>query len=167
MNEIISLPVELDCPEWCTSHRGQKAIHDGYMPDDVPVNEVKRLGNHSASLMFDQPYPDVKPTAVEVHQTVFTAGDNAPQIYLWHGVHGVENVPGFPPLTSRTFTVLEARALAAALIEAAELVEQIMPDRCACGEPIEPQRDQCIECMVRGEKAARAERRSKLTAVKR
>lgn len=167
MNEIVSLPVEVDCPEWCENHRGAKATTHKFLDDHARVEDVKYLGQHSASQLFYRRYPGLRPTAVAVQQTASSGGVWEPQIRMWHGVQGVDDEPGWPPRTSQTFTVAEARALGEALLRACQLVEEILPKRCNCGEPIEPQRDSCVGCMMAAEKAEREARRARLAAVPR
>jgi|GEM_PF-3120701 len=59
-----------------------------------------------------------------------------------------------------TIRVDDARSLADALTRAAAAIESSAPTRCACGEPIEPYENECLQCELEHVRARRAQMRS-------
>lgn len=98
-----------------------------------------------------------------LHRAVIVSQvDGSAEIRFWHGSPDIQ---GEPP-RNRTITANEARALGEALIHAADLLAEILPDRCSCGEPIETDQGLCVMCFIAANRRRRAERRANIKAVK-
>ena len=143
---------EINCPEWCTAHFGGNG-HSEVLTGEKYLPEA--IGKHTALLLKERKYHFSPCTAVRVEQSESLDGRSLPKIEFWHGNPAVKNLPaGEVPMAPRThhpITALEARRLAEALLEAADMIEALLPGRCECGEPVARVGEECEQCSVRRE----------------
>jgi hypothetical protein len=165
VTETTARPTDAPCPGWCITHQGKRGTSNLPMSGDTPIDDVRVVGHHTTSTYFDESLFGFR-TAVEVHQTITTAGSVDPQIILWPGIFGLENEPGMPPQTYRSLTMNHARELAAGLLAAADLLGTITPNRCEkCADAIPDTRTLCISCGITTRDAARKTAKARLTLV--
>jgi hypothetical protein len=127
----------LPCPTWCTDHLGERGQNNGPIDEEALASTLKPIGHHRAVLYYYRRFDNHEPVAVHVDQMISLSGLWDPNISFWPGIPGLEPAPGDPPMVPRTFTANEARALGEALIQAATLFGELLPERCAnCDEPI-------------------------------
>ena len=154
------------CPEWCVTHNGERAISNEYISPEAGAEDCVPLGKHRHSFYLYRRFEHFPPVAVEVHQEIARGGLWGPQVMFWHGTTGVETEPGGFPIDYRVLSAGEARDLGNALIAAADLVGEILPDRCTtCGEPVEPDHEACTRCGITARREAAGERRKRLSIV--
>jgi hypothetical protein len=169
MNEdsVPIMPGRIECPPWCTHHTGELAGREGFVDDDATMDDAYTTGRHGHSLYINRRHDaDKSPVAVEVWQSVSKAGEWAPEILMWHGVTGVKDEPGMWSFKRRAYIASEARAMGEALIQAADMVEQILTGRCECGEAIKPDAEKCISCSIAENVATHDARRANLRVVR-
>lgn len=105
-------------------------------PSTGDASHLQRLRVASCPTVVER---DASTRALWQTQDGHTLAVNGPLLFLRAGVR--DGVPHGVNLTVR-----RARALADALIAGAEMLEQMMPARCGCGEPIEADESACVEC---------------------
>lgn len=142
-----------NCPAWCNDHKGLTGGAERVF--DVVGRDIDRDSEPSAHLGSHQHYFDSPRTRfgeskarVIVRQNQDVDGRDLPQILFWHGQNGIEDIPGEVPMSYRPISRREAMELGRALIAAAEIVDEVLPFTCVCGEGVAAPELLCVFCGV-------------------
>jgi hypothetical protein len=142
------------CPEWCQSHFGVHGETESVLNESrAHESEPATVGKHTALILKEKHLwlQDMPCQAVRVEQDEAVSGRRLPVIEFWHGHPSVRNREpdsgiAWSPLTHHSITAIEARRLGQALLDAAKVIEKILPERCHCGEPVAVAGDECKTC---------------------
>lgn len=123
------------CPEWCTDHQGRRARVAAPLAASATVAEAMPLvGSHFTKLAEWDDH------TVYIHQGVSAAGVWPLGLYL-----GLRSDPDGVP-RALSLGSQEARVIGTALLAAADLADEALPNRCACGNAIGADRTICPHC---------------------
>jgi hypothetical protein len=114
------------CPDWCAANHARSGWH------------------YSRALWADE-----FGHALQLSKSSDDGGEGGAYIELHTG--SGESIP-----RSLLLPAVAARALAAALLDAAEAREASLPGRCRCGEPIPAEHGVCLICEVKMRRGLRA-----------